>query len=332
MPSSFVSSAIMIRGKEGKAFCSFADTVYLSIVNSTQALLYFDRYDGRLKSEGIYGEKPLRWAYETMIGRICLEAIIKKRWFSRLYGRWADSTISRKEIAPFLRRFGVDSTEFLNSPESFRTFNEFFYRRLKPEARPVAAGEKTVIFPADGRHFFIPDLSRESTLYAKGQRFDLTGLLGDATLAERFAQGSAILSRLCPTDYHRFHFPIGGTCGDPKLINGSLYSVNPIALSRQLGYIIENKRRITVVKHAALGEYLFLEIGATNVGSIVDTCKGGESVAKGAEKGYFRFGGSMIITLFPPGTLDPAPDLAEQSSNGVELYARFGDRMGSLRV
>ena len=299
-------------------------------MNSTPELLYFDRYEGGLKSEGIYGEKPLRWAYETALGRICLEGIIKHRWFSRLYGVWADSATSAKEIAPFLRRFGVDSGEFLNAPESFRTFNEFFYRRLKPEARPVAGGEKTIIFPTDGRHLFIPDLSLESHLYAKGQRFDPVGLLGDAVLAERFAHGSAILSRLCPTDYHRFHFPLDGIGGQPKLINGSLYSVNPIALSRKLGYILENKRRVTIVKHATLGEYLFLEIGATNVGSIVDTCKAGMAVAKGTEKGYFRFGGSMVITLFPPETFDPAPDLKEQSMNGIELYARFGDRMGTL--
>lgn len=300
-------------------------------MNLTQELLYFDRYEGCLKSERIYGEKPLRWAYGTTIGRICLEGVIKRRWFSRLYGRWADSAASAKEIAPFLRRFGVDSGEFLNAPESFRSFNEFFYRRLKPEARPIATGEKTVVFPADGRHFFIPDLSRESHLYAKSQRFDLPGLLGDTTLAEYFAQGAAILSRLCPTDYHRFHFPLEGECGAPRLINGSLYSVNPIALSRRLGYILENKRRVTLVRHPAISEYLFLEIGATNVGSIVDTCRGEENVAKGAEKGYFRFGGSMVITIFPQGVIDPAPDLAAQSAKGIELYARMGDLMGTLR-
>lgn len=295
-----------------------------------QEILYYDRYESRLRKEGIYGEKPLRWAYETVPGRICLEGVIKRRWFSRLYGRWADSPVSAKEVAPFIRRFEVDTSEFLHAPESFRSFNEFFYRHLKPEARPIAPAENAIIFPADGRHLFIPDLSRESYLYAKGQRFDLDRLLGDAALAGRFAKGSAVLSRLCPTDYHRFHFPLAGECGTPRLINGSLYSVNPIALARELGYILENKRRITVVKHPTMGEYLFLEIGATNVGSIVDTCAPGTRVEKGEEKGYFRFGGSMVITLFPEKLFIASPDLAQHSADGVELYARMGDWMGSL--
>ena len=165
-----------------------------------------------------------------MLGRLCLEGVIKRRWFSRLYGRWADTAGSAKEIAPFIERFGVRTDEFIDDPPTFRSFNEFFYRRLKPEARPLAPGEKTISFPADGRHFLIPDLSRESHLYAKGQRLELGELVGDETLAARFARGSAVLSRLCPTDYHRFHFPLAGECGSPRLINGALYSVNPIAL------------------------------------------------------------------------------------------------------
>lgn len=300
-------------------------------MNATQELLYFDRYENRLRSEGIYGEKPLRWAYETALGRLCLEGIIKRRWFSRLYGRWADTAGSAREIAPFIERFGVAVEEFAEPPSSFRSFNEFFHRRLKAEARPVAPGEKTVSFPADGRHFFIEDLSRESHLYAKGQRLELAALLGDEALAERFARGSAVLSRLCPTDYHRFHFPLDGTTGVPELLNGVLYSVNPIALSRSLGYLLQNKRRLTVVTRPDIGSYLFLEIGATNVGGIVDTCTPGTRVARGDEKGYFRFGGSMTIVIFPENTFVPAADLAAQSAAGIELYARMGDAMGRLK-
>ncbi len=306
------------------------DKVYLSGVNPPQALLYYDRYERDLKPEGIYGEKPLRWAYETALGRLCLEGMIKRRWFSRLYGRWADTAGSAKEIAPFIERFGVRTDEFIDHPATFHTFNEFFYRRLKPDARPLATGEKTISFPADGRHFYLPDLSRESHLYAKGQRLKLSRLLGDEALAARFACGSAVLSRLCPTDYHRFHFPLAGECGAPRLINGALYSVNPIALSRRLGYLCENKRRITRVTRPDIGEYLFLEIGATNVGSIVDTCPPGSAVGRGAEKGYFRFGGSMTIIMFPEGVFSPSPDLAAQSAVGIELYARMGDAMGAL--
>lgn len=278
----------------------------------------------------IYGEKSVRWAYQTRLGRLCLEGAVKRPWFSRLYGKWADSAFSAREIAPFIARFGMDSAEFLDAPETFRTFNEFFSRRLHPEARPIAGGDETVIFPADGRHLLVPDLAVASPIYAKGRRFDLASFLGDAELAERFAGGSAVLSRLCPTDYHRFHFPLAGCNGKPRPIDGDLYSVNPIALSRTLRYLHENKRRVTAVENPTIGIYLFVEIGATNVGSIVETAPSGGKVEKGAEKGYFRFGGSMVATLFRRGCFEPSDDLVAQSRLGLELYARMGDRMGGI--
>lgn len=299
-------------------------------MQQTQESLYFDRYSETLRREEIYGEKPLRWAYETRAGRLCLEVFIKRLFFSRLYGLWADSRSSAKEIRPFVERFSVDTSEFLEPVSSYQSFNEFFYRRLRPEARPIAAGAKEIIFPADGRHLFIPDLSSEQFLWAKGQCFDLATLLGDTALAERYRSGSALVSRLCPTDYHRFHFPWEGFAGTPREIGGLLYSVNPLVLARNLGVLWRNKRRLTVVKDPSLGEYLFLEIGATNVGSIVSTSRSETSVAKGQEKGYFRFGGSMVMTLFLPGKITPAADLATQSQRGVELYGRMGDVAASL--
>lgn len=298
-------------------------------MNETQDLVFFDRYEQRLKTESIYGGKPLRWAYSTALGRICLEAVIKRRWFSALYGRWADCGCSGSEVETFIQRFELDPDEFADPPGTFNTFNEFFHRRLKPSARPLPDSENAIIFPADGRHLLVPDLSKAQAIYAKGQRFDLAQLLGDTGLAARFENGSAILSRLCPTDYHRFHFPLSGKCGTPRLINGALYSVNPIALAGSLARIWQNKRRVTVVTDSPVGDYLFLEIGATNVGTIIDTVDPESVVRRGDEKGFFRFGGSMVITIFPEGTIVPAADLAEQSANGIELYARFGDRMAS---
>ncbi|MEM9284144.1 MAG: phosphatidylserine decarboxylase, partial [Verrucomicrobiota bacterium] len=295
-----------------------------------QGLVYFDRYEQVIKTEQVYGDRPLRWAYETFLGRCSLEAVIKRKWFSGLYGKWADCSCSSREIKPFMERFNLDANEFLQSVESFSTFNEFFYRRLKPEVRPIAEGMDQACFPADGRHLFIPDLSQSTTIYAKDQAFDLSTLLGEAELANEFSGGMAILSRLCPTDYHRFHFPLRGTPNLPRLINGPLYSVNPIALSRSLSYLWQNKRRVTRIRNSPAGDYLFLEIGATNVGTICDSFTEGGVAEKGAEKGYFCFGGSMVITLLRRNTFQPAEDLATQSERGTELYARFGDRMGTI--
>lgn len=296
-----------------------------------QEILFCDRGSGELRRESVYGEGALRWAYETPLGRVCLEGVVKRPWFSSLYGRWADSARSRKEIRAFLERFEVDTSEFLEPVDSYRTFNEFFHRRLKPGARPIAAGEEVVVFPADGRHLLVPDLSAESFVYAKGRRFPLSEFLGGDALAAEFAGGSAIFSRLCPTDYHRFHFPLGGFCEASHLIRGPLYSVSPIALVRSLRYLVGNKRRITRIRNSRIGSYLFVEIGATNVGTIVETCPGDVEVQKGDEKGYFRFGGSMVVTLFPAGSFEPDADLAAQSAAGHELYAKVGESMGRIK-
>lgn len=306
------------------------EDVYLSLVKQRQEIVYFDRYLGKPMIEKIYGEGPLRWAYETGPGRFVLEALIRKPWFSALYGKWADCSCSRSEIPRFLERFDLDTAEFAKPPDSYATFNEFFSRRLTPEARPVDPAGDSVIFPADGRHLFLPDLSRVDRIYAKGQSLPLGELLGDSRLADRFRDGAALLSRLCPTDYHRFHFPLSGTPGAALPIAGLLYSVSPIALRRKIRYASGNKRQLSQITGSPVGDYLFLEIGATNVGTIVLTSSAGSPAQKGDEKGYFRFGGSMVMTLFPKDTVIAEPDLAEHSANGIELYARMGDRMGTV--
>lgn len=292
-----------------------------------QPVTYFNRYTSRIEEEAIYGERPLRLAYENPAGRGMLELIVKRSLFSRWYGRRMDNPASRSRIAPFLAQYKLDTNEFADAPETYGSFNEFFYRRLKPEARPIASGG--VVFPADGRHLGFQNVSSIPGVFVKGQHFDLPALLGDTTLAERYREGTLILSRLCPVDYHRFHFPCAGTPGTPRVINGPLYSVSPIALRRRLAYLWENKRVLTELETPHLGRVLLLEIGATNVGSIVQTMQPGGPVAQGAEKGYFKFGGSSTITIFEPGRITLAPDLAAHSAEQRELYARMGDVMGT---
>lgn len=290
---------------------------------------FFNRHTGRIETEAVYGETFLRLAYETALGRLALHALVKRAAFSRWYGRRMDSPRSRAKIMPFIERYGVDPREFERSPGEFTSFNDFFARKLVPEARPVDARERIVVLPADGRHLVIPDASACEDFFVKGQRFDVTALLGgDAELSSRFAAGSVLISRLCPVDYHRFHFPCDGTPGGPRLVNGPLFSVSPIALRVRPSILWENKRLITVLKTAGLGDVLLLEVGATNVGSVVQTFTPGQPVAKGAEKGFFRFGGSTVITVFERGRARFAADLLEHSAAGREVYARMGEEAG----
>lgn len=289
---------------------------------------YFDRYRGTVQQEKVYGGAWLNWAYGHPLGRVALHTIAKRALFSRWYGWRMDRSVSRLKVKPFIEEFGVDPSEFADAPETYRTFNEFFYRKLKAGARPVDAAADSVVFPADGRHLGFANASKIDGVFVKGQRFDLPALLGDRELAARYAEGTLVLSRLCPVDYHRFHFTAGGVPGPTRLMNGLLYSVNPIALKERLAYLWENRRWLTVLESPKFGKVLLLEIGATNVGSTVQTYPTGKKVEKGDEKGYFKFGGSSTITIFEPGRIELAADLLENSARNRELYARVGDRMG----
>lgn len=296
----------------------------------SEVINFFNRYTQRMEQESVYGAAWMRWTYCNPFGRLALELLVKRPIFSRWYGWRMNRAASRRKVIPFIRNYGLDVGEFAAAPESYRTFNEFFYRKLKATARPVAADPKAVIFPADARHLGFPDASKIDGVFVKGQRFNLARLLGDAELAKRYERGAVILSRLCPVDYHRFHFPVSGRASATRLINGPLYSVNPIALRRNLAYLWENRRTLTTIQTNQLGQVLMLEIGATNVGSIVQTYQADTVVTKGDEKGYFEFGGSSTLLLFEPGRLNLAGDLVAHSQNNCELYARVGDQLGTI--
>ncbi len=295
---------------------------------AVEAIRYFNRHSGRSEAEQVYGEGFLRWSYGNPLGKISLEAFVKRPFFSKWYGRRMSTPESAARVAPFIAQYGLDPTDFSERPESYRSFNEFFFRKLKPEARPINDDEANVVFPADGRHLGFQNASEIEGVFVKGQKFDLPALLGDAKLAENYAGGALILSRLCPVDYHRFHFPVAGIPGQTRLIGGPLFSVNPIALRQRLEYLWTNKRTVTELKTERFGTVICMEIGATCVGTIQQTYTPGRLVSKGEEKGFFAFGGSSTITIFEAGTICLDSDLVENSANQIELYARIGSRMG----
>jgi phosphatidylserine decarboxylase len=294
-----------------------------------EPIRYFDRYAGTVKTEEVYGEGWLRFAYENPAGRFFVWLLARRALFSQWYGRKMNKPESSFEILPFIAKYNLDADEFAKSPFDYKTFNQFFYRALKPGARPIAVGEKVAVFPADGRHLAFPDVDAAEGFYVKGSKFSLAELLGDAGLAQTFAGGAMLISRLCPVDYHRFHFPVSGVPGEGRLINGWLYSVSPVALRRNIHRLVENKRELTLIESAAFGTVAMLEVGATNVGSITQSFTAGRPVEKGTEKGFFAFGGSCVITLFARGRIRFDDDIVAQSAQCRETYARMGDRLGS---
>lgn len=295
---------------------------------SSAPIKYFNRHTGSVESEAVYGENFVRWTYDRPLGRLALHLFAKRALFSKWYGWRMKRPASRAKIAPFIERYAIDTNELADDPAIFTCFNDFFIRRLKPEARPVDPDEHAVVFPADGRHLGFPDVSKAPGFFVKGQEFDLDMLLMNAELANPYREGALVLSRLCPVDYHRFHFPVGGIPSCSRLIKGPLYSVSPIALRRELSYLWSNKRMVTRLETERFGNVLLIEVGATCVGSIQQSFEFDRPALKGTEKGWFEFGGSSTITLFEKDRVKLADDLVEQSGQCRELYARMGERMG----
>lgn len=288
---------------------------------------YYHRERKTLETEQVYGEAFLRWVYANPLGRLSLALVVKRIAFSCWYGWRMDRSRSQQKIAPFIQQYGLNAEEFADPVSAYKTFNQFFYRRLKASARPVESGSDLAVFPADGRHLIIENVSNCDQFYIKGQRFDLGEFLADPELAARFEGGSLIISRLCPVDYHRYHFPVSGRCAAPQTINGFLYSVSPLALRRSLAILWQNRRALTLIDSPQFGSVVMMEIGATCVGGMHTTYQPG-SVTKGDEKGYFSFGGSCVATLFAAGRLQIDPDLLQQGAQGREVYAPMGTRIG----
>lgn len=292
---------------------------------------YIDRVTGKEEIEKIYG----RWALVILYGEkpiyrflsfFLLPIFAKVPFFSKLYGWMQKSKNSRKKIRPFIEHFQVDTEEFQKEVKEFTSFNDFFIRKLKYSARPIAK-DRAILF-ADGRYLVYPNLSSVDSVLVKGKRFSLPEFLQDKDLASRYEDGEMVMARLCPTDYHRFHFPFDCTPERPVYINGPLYSVNPWALQRNIRILSENRRVRTLLKSKEFGDVLYVEIGATYVGSIIQTFTPGLPYHKGDEKGFFAFGGSCIILLFEKGRIKFDADLLRNSAKGIETKGLLGQSMG----
>lgn len=300
---------------------------------SVSPIRFYDRYRNTYCEEAVYGEWALRSLYGNGFGRLIGLPVLSRPLFSRFFGWYMSRPGSRAKIRPFIDKYNLDPSEFLDRVDRFTSFNAFFCRKLKPESRPINDEPRSIVFPADGRHLGWQETGSEQQVFVKGQRWDLPRLLnGDSELVEKFDRCTLVLSRLCPVDYHHFHFPESGTEISKQWHGHRLFSVSPIALRQTLSYIWRNKRCVTRIHSQGVGEYCMIEIGATNVGSIRHNAFPPETeIAKGTAKGWFEFGGSSIITLFQHGTIELQEDLVRLTREGTELYARMGDKM-ALKV
>jgi len=282
---------------------------------------FVHRETGELRVERVYGERELRFLYETWLGAALLNAFIKRPWFSHIAGWLKRSRWSRREIPGFIRRYEIDDTESEFPAASYTSLDAFFTRRLKPETRPVDRNPNHVVAPAEGRVLAFAEVPGTS-LEVKGRTVDIEDLAGGLN---GFKPGAVFIIRLAPCDYHRFHFPIDCNASGAVPVGCTLHSVHPIALNAGAPSF-RNKRMVSTLSDTVCGRMLQIEVGALTVGSIVQTAKHGPS-KKGQEKGYFRFGGSTVILLTEHGRVVPDEDLVNATANGHETLVKVGTRI-----
>jgi phosphatidylserine decarboxylase len=291
-----------------------------------EQITYFDRKSKTIQKEEVFGEKAIRLLYgSSFLGWFLLHAFAKWPFFAKIYGWFQKTKGSSARIAPFIRHFDVDETEF--TTRSFSSFNDFFIRVLKPECRPLSSAG--IVMPADGRYLFYEKVSGDALFSVKGKNYSIAALLKDDKLASRFCGGSLVIARLCPTDCHRFYFPVDCVPTKASCLNGKLYSVNPIAIRDNPWIWCANRRYLTLLHTQTHGTIAFLEVGATCVGTVIQTYTPDVFIRKGSEKGYFAFGGSAILMLFEPKALLLAADL--KGHGGQEIRCLIGQPLSDDR-
>jgi len=267
----------------------------------------------------------LKWLYSSYSGKLALHTLIKRKIVSALGGWYMNTNRSKKRIAAFVHTHNINLKECeINTPTDFKSFNDFFYRKLKKNARTI--GTK-IVSPADGKILVFPKIDEVSSFFIKGSNFTLENFLQNQSLAQKYSNGAMAIIRLAPPDYHRYHFPTSGIASVSTKIKGHYFSVSPLALKGSLQIFCENKREYCTLSTIDYGNILIVDVGATMVGSIIQTYLPDSKVEKGEEKGYFAFGGSTLVLLFEKEKINFDEDLILNTQKGLETAIKMGENI-----
>lgn len=243
------------------------------------------------------------------------------RLVSRMFGYASDcreAVVKNWMISRFVRRYGVNMHEAVQEdPLAYESFNAFFTRALKPDARPLDEEPGSVLCPADGAISQLGAVEQGRIFQAKGHNYSVTELLGGSVeRAEPFLGGDFATIYLSPKDYHRVHMPVAGTLREMVHIPGKLFSVNPLT-ARNVPNLFARNERVACIFDTEQGPMALVLVGAMIVASIETTWAGLITpyrrqvratrydaaahqpihLERGAEMGRFKLG-STVIVLF----------------------------------
>lgn len=272
-------------------------------------------------------DKFLRHLYNDWGGRLCLRILVQP-FVTKLGGWFLNTRFSAGMVPGFVQRNGIDLS--VCTRDSFRSYNDFFTRRLKDGQRPIAEDESVLVSPCDGK-VTVSRIGSDSRFFIKDTPYTLERLLGNKKLTERYLGGYALILRLTVDDYHHYCYPADGMKSQAVEIPGVFHTVNPAA-NEVYPIYHENTREYCLLKTGQFGTLVLMEVGAMMVGKITNLHPEACQVKKGEEKGYFEFGGSTIVLLIQHGKVRLDADLVENSENGYETIVRMGERIGKCKL
>lgn len=287
---------------------------------------YIDR-KGNITIEEKDRDRLIRHLYTDWGGRLCLKILVRP-FISALAGMFLDSRLSKGLIPGFVKRSRIDLTEY--EEKEYCSYNDFFTRKVRPEARPLAGDDRILISPCDGKAT-VCRIGRDSRFYIKDTVYTLEQLLRNSSIARRYQGGYGVVLRLTVEDCHRYCYAAGGLKSPNVHLAGKLHSGNPTA-NEALPVYAENTREYTLLKTKYLGTILMMEVGALLVGKIHNYHKEACEVKKGQEAGFFAFGGSTVLLLLQPDKVRLDFDLVENSENGYETLVKMGERIGEQKL
>ncbi len=276
------------------------------------------------ESYDMHQQKSVAAIYGKWYSRPLLSILTQYKWPSIIAGMFADSQLSSYFIPGFIKKYALNDSHFLQPVEEFKTFNDFFRRKLKPEARPIFPGDNAIISPADGAVLIIPVLHQDLSFPIKGITLSLEKLLQNNNLAEEFKDGTAVIIRLAPWDYHRLHFPVSGIPSKHTIIHGDYQSVHPYVYRCGIQPLEINERHVILYETDQVGKMAIIPVGALFVGSITHTYTPNHRHNKGDEIGYFSFGGSTVVLLFQKNTIIIPDHVMQNSAQGNETPIKMG--------
>ena len=229
--------------------------------------------------------KGLSFLYNTYVGRIILKPLVKSKFISALTGEFMDSSISKFMIKPFIKSHNIKMDEYVN--KKYHSFNDFFIRNIKKEARLINGNKNALIAPCDSK-LTCYKITKDLKFNVKKSTYSVSSLINDENVANTFNEGYALVFRLSPEDYHHYLFCDEGIIINNYKIDGKYHSVNPIVYDNYKVFR-ENTRECTLVKTNNFKNIMYVEVGALLVGKICNIKKQGK-FKKGEEKGYFDWG------------------------------------------